>query len=239
MKASKTKKIGLSLLTAALLTGCAVRQSAADALPAPSNSAFSDLPLPPAGLPAEKADLFPLAAVRLGDSPFKEAQKTDRAYLLRLNPDRLLAWDRTTAGLTPKAPHYGGWDNGGASTIGHYLSGCSQMAQATGDPVLRKRVDYIVSELAACQKANGDGGIYAFAWDKKTYFPALKTGKVIEVNTSPWYLIHKTFAGLRDAALLCGSTQARDVLLKEADWAAAVTANLTDAQWSGYAWPGQ
>lgn len=231
MKTNKTKQISLSLLVAAMLAGGAVKQSAGDPLLAPFNTAFSDLSLPAAGLPAQKADLFPLAAVRLDDSPFKEAQQTDRAYLLRLDPDRLLAFDRVNAGLAPKAAHYGGWDNSGASTIGHYLSACSQMAQATGDPVLRKRVDYVVSELAACQKANGDGGIYGYAWDKKTYFPALRTGKVIVTNTSPWYLIHKTFAGLRDAAVLCGSTEARDVLIKEADWAIDVTSHLTDTQW--------
>jgi len=176
-----------------------------------------------------KAALFPLEDVRLLDGPFQVAQDTDRAYLLRLEPDRLLAWMRTTAGLTPKAPHYTGWDDGGSGTIGHYLSACSQMAQATGDPAIRKRVDYVVSELAACQQANGDGGLYPSGWDKD-WFHKLAAGQVQSESTTPWYTTHKTLAGLRDAWLLCGNVQARDVLVKMADWCIAVTAKLTYAQ---------
>ena len=83
-----------------------------------------------------RATLFPLEDVRLLPGPFKDAQETDRAYMLRLDPDRLLSGMRLAAGLTPKAPTYGGWDSGGAGTVGHYLSAFSQMAQATGDPAL-------------------------------------------------------------------------------------------------------
>ena len=81
---------------------------------------------------AAQATLFPLEDVRLLPGPFKDAQETDRAYMLRLDPDRLLSGMRLAAGLTPKAPTYGGWDSGGSGTVGHYLSGAAQMAQATG-----------------------------------------------------------------------------------------------------------
>ncbi len=50
------------------------------------------------------AALFPLSSVSLLDGPFKRAQETDRAYLLSLDPDRLLSYVRKNAGLTPKAP---------------------------------------------------------------------------------------------------------------------------------------
>ncbi|MBV9848410.1 MAG: glycoside hydrolase family 127 protein [Armatimonadetes bacterium] len=185
-----------------------------------------------------KASLFPLEDVRLLPGPFQQAQDTDRAYLLRLNPDSLLAWMRQTAGLKPKAPHYGGWDSGGAGTIGHYLSACSQMAQATGDPQIRQRVDYVVSEMAACQKGNGDGGLYPSPWDKG-WFAKLAAGQVQAMNTTPWYTAHKTLAGLRDAWLLCGNRQARDVLIRMADWCAAVTAKLTPDQWQEMLGPPQ
>lgn len=177
-----------------------------------------------------KAALFPLEDVRLLPGPFQAAQETDRAYLLRLEPDRLLAWMRQTAGLTPKAPHYGGWDSGGAGTIGHYLSAIAQMAQATGDPEIRKRVDYVVSELAACQQASGDGGLYPSQWDKN-WFLKLAQGQVQTMNTTPWYTTHKTLAGLRDAYLLCGNVQAHDTLIKMADWCLMVTSKLTEDQW--------
>jgi len=176
-----------------------------------------------------KAALFPLADVRLLPSIFKDAQETDRAYMLRLDPDRLLNGMRLAAGLTPKAPTYGGWDSGGAGTVGHYLSAASQMAQATGDPALGKRVSYIVSEMAACQKAGGSGGLWASPWDRD-WFAKLGRGEVQTMSTTPWYTTHKTLAGLRDAYLVDGNAQARDVLVKMADWCVAVTSGLTDDQ---------
>ena len=177
-----------------------------------------------------QAKLFPLEDVRVLGGPFQAAQETDRAYLLKLDPDRLLADLRKNAGLAPKAAHYGGWDVGGSGTVGHYLSACALMAQSTGDPELKRRVSYIVAEMAACQAA-GDGGLYAYSWDKDNYFPSLAAGKVIPVNTSAWYVTHKIMAGLRDAYLVCGDEQASDVLVKLTDWADRVTSKLTDAQW--------
>ncbi len=159
-----------------------------------------------------QAALFPLEDVRLLDSPFKEAQETDRAYLLRLDPDRLMSGMRLSAGLTPKAPTYGGWDSGGSGSVGHYLSACSQMAQATGDPAIQKRVEYIVAEMAACQQAGKSGGLWASPWDRD-WFAKLALGQVQPEPTTPWYTTHKTLAGLRDAWLDCGNTQARDVLI--------------------------
>jgi len=44
---------------------------------------------------------------------------------------------------------------------------------------------------------------------------------------------HKTLAGLCDAWLTGGSAQAKDVLLRYADWCVQVTAKMTDAQWAG------
>ncbi|HKJ69726.1 MAG TPA: hypothetical protein VKA68_17350, partial [bacterium] len=47
------------------------------------------------------AKAFPLSQVRLLDGPFKEARQRDMEYLLRLDPDRLLAGFRREAGLEP------------------------------------------------------------------------------------------------------------------------------------------
>ena len=49
--------------------------------------------------------LFPQGAVRLLDGPFKAMQEVDHAYLLRLEPDRLLAQFRVEAG---RGCHAGG-----------------------------------------------------------------------------------------------------------------------------------
>ena len=206
---------------------------AALVLALPGMPALADAPAPRERVPSvvpQKATLFPLEDVRLLPGPFQRAQDTDRAYLLKLSPDSLLAGMRQAAGLAPKAPHYGGWDEGGSGSVGHYLSAISQMAQATGDPVLRKRVDYIVGEMAAVQAANGDGGLYPSQWDKD-WFAKLRRDDVQTLPTTPWYTTHKTMAGLRDAWLLCGCAPARDALVKMGDWAIRVTANLSDAQW--------
>lgn len=53
--------------------------------------------------------LFPLTDVRLGDSQFKDIQELDHAYLLSLEPERLLSWFRREAGLAPDAPAYPFW----------------------------------------------------------------------------------------------------------------------------------
>ena len=71
-----------------------------------------------------KAHPFSLRDVRLLDGPFKRAQDLDAAYLLTLDPDRLLARFREYAGLPSKGTHYGGWEAESLSghTLGHYLS---------------------------------------------------------------------------------------------------------------------
>src|SRR5262245_52786811 len=73
---------------------------------------------------------LPLTAVRLTGGPLKRAQDLDIDYLLKLEPDRMMAGYRLRAGLKPKAEGYGGWDsvNGKQLTghiAGHYLSAVS------------------------------------------------------------------------------------------------------------------
>jgi DUF1680 family protein len=90
---------------------------------------------------------FPLSAVKLLDGPFRQAMETDRAYLLRLEPDRLLAGFRREAGLPKQADPYGGWEtipNEGryslaGQALGHYLSALSLMTSATGDAAMAAR----------------------------------------------------------------------------------------------------
>src|SRR5215471_12920037 len=110
---------------------------------------------------------LPLSDVRLTGGPLKHAQELDAEYLLKLEPDRMLAYFRTRAGLTPKAKPYGGWDGDGKNltghVAGHYLSAVSLMYAATGDPRFKERADYIVKELQEVQQANGDGYLGALA----------------------------------------------------------------------------
>ena len=184
------------------------------------------------------AQQFSPADVRLLDGPFKDAMDRDAKYLLSLDPDRLLSGFRSEAGLKPKAAKYGGWESQGIAghTLGHYLSACSRMYQGTGNPEFLERVNYTVGQLAECQKANGNGYVAAIP-DGKKIFDEVARGelRVQDFNLDgawvPWYTIHKEFAGLIDAGRFCDSTQALAVATNLADWVAATTKNLTEAQW--------
>src|SRR5450432_2060109 len=62
---------------------------------------------------------LPLQNVRLTGGPLKHAQDLELAYLLALEPDRMLAFLRRSAKLEPKAQGYGGWDGDGRQLTGH------------------------------------------------------------------------------------------------------------------------
>ena len=85
-----------------------------------------------------RARPLPISAVRLTGGPLKKAQDLDADYLLKLEPDRMLAYFRTRAGLEARGQPYGGWDGDGKNLTGHiaghYLSAVSLMWAATGDP---------------------------------------------------------------------------------------------------------
>jgi DUF1680 family protein len=204
-----------------------------------------------------QAEEFPLAAVKLLDGPFLNAMKMDKAYMLRLEPDRLLAGFRTQAGLTNKAQSYGGWEginpndrfSMAGHTLGHYLSALCMMAAVDGDAECRKRADYIVDELAACQKA-GTNGMLAAGPETRQIFDELASGIIQEPKPNPQstqtpranslnkinggyvplYSMHKVMAGLRDAWFLLGNQTARDTLIRQMDWLDSFVSRVTDEQ---------
>jgi hypothetical protein len=174
--------------------------------------------------------------VRLLDSPFADAVRANRAYLLSLEPDRLLAPFFREAGLDAKARPYGNWESGGLDghTAGHYLSALATMIASgadTPDGELRRRLDYAVSELARCQEAASDGCLGGVPGSRELW-KAVAAGRVEAVNRKwvPWYNLHKTYAGLRDAWWLTGSKQARDVLIRLGDWCDQLVSGLSDDQ---------
>jgi DUF1680 family protein len=182
---------------------------------------------------------LPLSAVRLTGGPLKRAQDLDAEYLLKLEPDRMLAFYRKRAGLEPKAEPYGGWDGDGRNLTGHigghYLSGASMMYAATGDARFKERVDYIVRELKEVQDKHGDGYLGALA-NGKERFIEVSEGNIrsasFDLNGlwSPWYVLHKTYAGLRDAYRYAGNRAALELEIKFAAWAESILAKLDDAQ---------
>ena len=212
----------------AFLSWCGAISPPASARAPASGAALGPLTVTPRLQP------FDLADVTLLDSPFLAAQRGTEAYLLSLSPDRMLANFRTNAGLTPKAPVYGGWESEPTwadihchgHTLGHYLSACALMYRSTSDRRFRQRIDYIAGELAACQKAAGSGLVCAFPDGAALVAAHIRGEKITGV---PWYTLHKIFAGLRDAWQFGGSETARAVLLRLADWAVVATQKLSDA----------
>jgi len=180
---------------------------------------------------------FPLGDVGLLDGPFKHAQDLNEKVLLRYEPDRFLAWFRKEAGLKPKAQVYGGWESQqiAGHSLGHYLSACSLMYQATGKEIFRQRADYIVGELAFCQEAHGNGYVGAIPNARQIFDKIAKGDITVErfnLNGSwvPFYSLHKMYAGLRDAWRLCSNEQAFQVERKFADWLYDVVKNLSEEQ---------
>ena len=182
---------------------------------------------------------LPLSAVRLTGGPLKHAQDLDAKYLLKLEPDRMLAYYRQRAGLEPKAKPYGGWDGGGRNLTGHiaghYLSAVSLMWAATGDARFKERAEYIVRQLKEVQDKHGDGYLSALEGGRKC-FEAVAQGNIrssgFDLNGlwAPWYVLHKTYAGLRDAYRYTGNRTALEIEIKFAAWAERVLSKLADAQ---------
>lgn len=182
---------------------------------------------------------LPLSSVRLTGGPLKHAQALDAEYLLKLEPDRMMAYYRRRAGLEPKAQGYTGWDGDGRNLTGHiaghYLSGASLMYAATGDARFKERVDYLIREMKEVQDKHGDGYLGAITNGKEQLLEVAK-GNIrsasFDLNGmwSPWYTLHKTYAGLRDAYRYTGNKTALELEIKFAAWCESIMSKLDDAQ---------
>ncbi|WP_262060428.1 beta-L-arabinofuranosidase domain-containing protein [Streptomyces sp. STR69] len=173
---------------------------------------------------------FPLTAVTLLDSPFRDNQRRNSAYLRFVDLDRLLHTFRTNVRLPSTAQPCGGWEGPdvelrGHST-GHLLSGLALAYANTGDTVLRDKGRTLVAELAKCQAASPAAGFrtgYLSAFPE-SFFDRLEAGTGV---WAPYYTIHKIMAGLVEQYRLAGNEQALDVVLRQARWVEARTAGLS------------
>lgn len=175
--------------------------------------------------------------VVLLDSKFKRAMETDKQFLMKLDPDRLLSAFRSNALLQPKAERYGGWESMGLAghSLGHYLSALSLLYASEKDIAVKQRIDYIVSELVEIQAYRKTGYIGAIP-DEDRLWEDVKAGRIETGNFSlngywaPWYTVHKLMAGLLDAYRLAGNTDALSVQLRFADWAEELLGHLNEEQ---------
>lgn len=189
-----------------------------------------------AQIPA-KVEPFSVNDVKLTQSDFKHAEDMDIRYLLGIDPDRLLAPYLKEAGLTPKAQNYTNWENTGLDGHigGHYLSALSYMYASTGNAEIKGRLDYFISELKRCADANGNGYISGVP-DGKKKWKEISEGNIrassfgLNDGWVPLYNIHKIFAGLRDAYLLTGNKDAKQMFINLTAWMYDLTKGLSDDQ---------
>ncbi len=180
---------------------------------------------------------FALSDVTLLDGPFKHSRDLNISHLLKYNVDRLLYCYRADAGLpTNGVSNYSNWAGLDGHVGGHYLSALAIHYAATTDEQCKKRMDYMIAELKKCQDANGKDA------DFIGYISGIPNGKPLwrgikNSNTGmvwdywvPWYNIHKTYAGLRDAWVYGGSDDAKQMFLKLCDWGINICSRLSDAQ---------
>lgn len=229
MSTSRRKFLQTSASAAAAFTISPIDRAAS--LEDPKIKAFEDRMM--------RAHPLALDKVRLTGGPLKHAQDITGAYLLSLDPDRMMAYYRERAGLSKKAEPYSGWDGGGRNLTGHiaghHLSAVSYMYRTTGDARFKRRADYLVREMKTVQDKNGDGYLGALEGGREA-FAKVSKGEIksggFDLNGlwSPWYTLHKTFAGLRDAYRLTGNQSALAVETKYAQWAEGVLKPLDDSQ---------
>jgi uncharacterized protein len=181
---------------------------------------------------------FPLEDVTLLDGMFKHARDLNIQVLLQYDADRLLAPYRKEAGLPEKAKSYPNWDGLDGHVAGHYLSAMALNYASTNNTECKRRMEYMLSELKACQEANAvnhpDWGVgYAGGVPNSSkLWAAFKQGdfSIYYSAWAPFYNLHKMYAGLRDAWLYCGNESAKALFLKFCDWGISITSALTDEQ---------
>ncbi|UZN04577.1 beta-L-arabinofuranosidase domain-containing protein [Cellulomonas sp. S1-8] len=181
---------------------------------------------------------FGLSAVRLTDGPFAAAQRTAREYLLGLRPDRLLAPFRREAGLPALAEPYGSWESIGLDGHigGHALSAAALQWGATGDGRAAEMARTLVDGLVTCQDALGTGYVGGVPggvalWESVAAGGAQAGTFDLGGAWVPWYNVHKTYAGLIDAARYAPddvAARARDAAVRLGDWGVALSDRLDD-----------
>jgi uncharacterized protein len=176
------------------------------------------------------AAAFPLAAVRLLQSPFRANQERNTSYLEFIDPDRLLHTFKINFGLPSAALPCGGWEAPQSQVrghcTGHLMSGLAITYASTGNQAAAEKGGYIVGQLAECQERARlagfhDGYLSAFP---ESYFDRLEAGQRI---WSPYYMIHKIMAGLIDQHELAGDTLALQVAAGLGDWVGWRVSRLT------------
>lgn len=184
---------------------------------------------------------FHLDQVRLNDGLLQEKRDLIKEFLHEYDERRFLILFNDVANRTnPEGISVpGGWEEGGLLSghwTGHFMSALSQAYSDQGEPIFKDKLDWMVTELAACQDAISDSmGIEGDSTSTHPgYLGAIPEDTVLrlgpprwavygpdpDVDTwAPWYTQHKIMRGLLDAYYNTNNTQALDIAVRMAQWA--------------------
>nr|WP_281390535.1 beta-L-arabinofuranosidase domain-containing protein [Sphaerisporangium rubeum] len=179
---------------------------------------------------------FEPGQVRLTASRWMDNQNRTLSYLRFVDVNRMLYVFRANHRLsTNGAASNGGWDAPSfpfrSHMQGHLLTAWAQAYAVLGDTTCLDKANYMVAELAKCQANNGAAGFNTgyLSGFPESDFNALEARTLSNGNV-PYYVIHKTLAGLLDVWRYTGNTQARTVLLALAGWVDWRTGRLSSSQ---------
>ncbi len=197
---------------------------------------------------------FDLGEVKLTDELFKNALEINNRLLLEYDHNRLLTPIMRQAGFKDwetKHPNFPNWGSGDfrldGHIAGHYLTALAFGAISTENSKTKaemlSRLNYMIDMIYRAQSTydNDKTGMYGYAggmphnemwinvfngnptWayqaEGKNYFGAV-----------PFYVIHKMYAGLRDAYIYTGNEKAKIAYKKLCDWGINLIAKLSDKQ---------
>ena len=201
---------------------------------------------------------FDLDEVTLLDGPMKTAMDLNIQVLMQYDIDRLLTPFVRQAGLAAttdtsspyyqwltKHPNFKNWGDSSFDLSGHvgghYLSALALAYAACHDSdtkaLLKERLDYMVGVMKDCQDQYdvNTQGLYGFIGGQpiNSDWTALYSGNIQPYKNHggwvPFYVQHKILAGLRDAYLYGGSTVAKELFRKMADWSVNVVNKVSDS----------
>lgn len=189
----------------------------------------------PKQLVQQQSYSFSVGEVKLLDGPFKTSMEAEVTYLLSLDLDRMIAPFRKESRLEPKAQAYPGWETKSLPgvALSFYLSGISRMYAISGDKEYKRKMDYILEELAECQKQN-NGFLLGSSGAVEIFAKLEKDGFYEEFDDwnnghgEPYYVIEKLFSGLIDAYRIGGSKAALDIAIRLADWLEGHMSHIDD-----------
>lgn len=168
------------------------------------------------------------ATTHITDGILKKQMIANQKYLMELDEELLLFNYRFEAGLDSQSNSerklHGGWESPTCQLRGHFLgywmSAAARLWRMTKDNRVRAKLEYIVEELAKCQKRNG--GEWCFSIPEKYIF-RLYDGIGV---WAPQCTVHKTLMGLIDAYEYADIPLALEIAEKAAGWFLRFTATV-------------